>query len=355
MRKIIHIDMDAFYASVEIRDNPSLKGKPVIISGPPNSRSVVSTCSYEARTFGVHSAMPASQAQRLCPQGIFVYPRMDVYKDVSSQIHDIFYSVTSLVEPLSLDEAYLDVSQVPSGSGATGIALFIKNEIQKRTGLTASAGVSYNKFLAKIASDWKKPNGLTVIKPEEAKDFLKELPVKKFFGIGKKTAEKMKSMGIILGKDLLEFPLYELLENFGKSGKYYYDIVRGIDDRKVLTERQRKSLGREITFEKDISDLQELMGILKPILESLLEELKVKKIISQCLTLKIRYTDFRTKSKVISSYSYADSKESLLVKIAEELQRYLENGMALRLIGCTFSKLTFQEEQTMVKGQYLLF
>jgi len=355
MRKIIHVDMDAFYASVEIRDNPSLKGKPVIISGSPDSRSVVCTCSYEARKFGVHSAMPASKAQRLCPQGIFIYPRMDVYKAVSRQIQEIFHSVTPLFEPMSLDEAYLDVSDVYSSTGATGLASYIKSEIYKKTGLTASAGVSYNKFIAKIASDWKKPDGLTVIRPEDANQFIEELSIKKFYGIGKKTAEKMESMGIHYGKDLLKLPLYELIEHFGKSGKYYFDIVRGIDNRQVETQRQRKSLGKEITFDSDISELSVLLAKMKPMVKQLLEQLQREKIISQCFTLKIRYTDFRTRSKVLSSFHYNDSLENLMVKIAETLEEFLEHGMALRLIGCTFSKLTFNEESSMVEGQYLLF
>ncbi|MDY2737201.1 DNA polymerase IV, partial [Intestinibacter sp.] len=232
IRKIIHIDMDAFYASVEQRDNPDLRGKPVIVGGSPNSRGVVATCSYEARKYGIHSAMPSKIAQKRCPYAIFVRPRFDVYKKVSNQIRDIFHRYTDLVEPLSLDEAFLDVTnpKIPI-KYATTIAKFIKRDILMETGLNSSAGISYNKFLAKLASDYNKPNGFTVIMPEEAQEFLDKLPIEKFFGIGKVTSKTMKRMGIKNGYDLRQLSLYELEKIFKSKGYQYYNFARGIDNR----------------------------------------------------------------------------------------------------------------------------
>lgn len=250
-RKIIHVDMDAFYASVEQRDFPELKGKPLIVGGQPDSRGVVAACSYEARKFGIHSAMASSRAYRLCPEAIFVRPRFDAYKEASNIIREIFWRYASEVEPLSLDEAYLDVTYTESFNGsATLIAKAIKSEILAETGLIASAGVSYNKFLAKIASDMDKPDGLYLIRPEQGQEFVNKLPIGKFHGIGPATEAKMKNLGIHTGNDLRQKTLAELTERFGKSGQYYYNIARAIDERPVRSQRIRKSLGKETTLPK---------------------------------------------------------------------------------------------------------
>ena len=259
-RKIIHIDMDAFFAAVEQRDHPELRGKPVIVGGQPNSRGVVATCSYEARRFGIHSAMPSSRAYQLCPHAIFIRPRIPAYRQVSLQIHSIFRNYTNLIEPLSLDEAYLDVtaSSLFRGS-ATLIAENIRKEILKQTGVTASAGISYNKFLAKLASDMNKPDGQYVIKPDQGETFVEQLPIGKFFGVGKVTEARMQSLGIYTGADLKAKSLQELCELFGKSGAYYYDIARGIDQRPVTSHRIRKSIGSETTFQQDLSRREEML------------------------------------------------------------------------------------------------
>jgi len=252
-RKIIHVDMDAFFASVEQRDQPEYQGQPLIVGGQPNSRGVVAACSYEARKFGIHSAMPSSRAYRLCPKAIFVKPRFEAYRAVSNQIREIFWRYASQVEPLSLDEAYLDVSYTEAFDGsATRIAQAIKADILSTTKLNASAGVSYNKFLAKIASDMDKPNGLYVIKPEQGMDFVANLPVGQFHGIGPATEAKMQKLGIHTGADLRNKSLAQLVERFGKSGQYYYNIARAIDERPVRSQRVRKSLGKETTFAEDV-------------------------------------------------------------------------------------------------------
>lgn len=337
-RKIIHIDMDAFYAAVEQRDFPELRGKPVIVGGQPNSRGVVSTASYEARKFGVHSAMPSSKAYRLCPQGIFVYPRFEVYIEVSRQILEIFFSYTDLVEPLSLDEAFLDITGTGS---ATLLALEIKKRIFDTTGLTASAGVSYCKFLAKVASDYKKPNGLTVIPPEKAEEFLENLPIGKFFGVGKVTEKRMKEFGIHTGKDLKAFTREELSERFGKSGSYYYDIVRGIDDRPVSPERERKSYGKERTFEKDMTDVEEMKDFLRKIAGRVSEGMKKKPIVGKTVTLKVRFANFQriTRSKTIDEPT--NDPETMYRIAADLLENHTPAGKRrVRLLGISMSGLT---------------
>lgn len=262
-RKIIHIDMDAFYASVEQRDNPQLRGKPIVVGGNPDSRGVVATCSYEARRFGIHSAMSCARAYRLCPQVVFVRPRFDAYQKVSQQIREIFFRYTDLVEPLSLDEAYLDVTtNKPGIQSATWVAQNICNEIRQKTSLTASAGVSYNKFLAKIASDVKKPNGLTVVTPEEAESFIAQLLIRRFHGVGRVTEKKMQKLGILTGADLRQHSLAELNKNFGKAGQYYFNIARGIDLRPVMPNRIRKSIGKETTLSEDITDIAQMLTII---------------------------------------------------------------------------------------------
>jgi len=301
MRKIIHIDMDAFYASIEQRDQPELRGKPVIVGGNPDSRGVVATCSYEARKFGIHSAMSSSRAYKLCPQAVFQRPRFEVYKSVSEQIRVIFHEFTDLVEPLSLDEAYLDVTENKKNiRSATLIAEDIRQRIFQETGLTASAGVSFNKFLAKVASDINKPDGTKVITPKQADEFIAKLAISKFFGIGKVTAEKMKKIGINTGSDLRKLSKERLVSLFGKNGLYYFNISHGRDDRPVCTEWIRKSLGKEITLDKDITDLTRILEILEDLANQVEVLLKRNQLQGKTITLKVKYFDFTsiTRSKI---------------------------------------------------------
>lgn len=296
-RKIIHIDMDAFYASVEQRDFPELRGKPVAV-GRPGPRMVVSTASYEARRYGVRSALPSLVAQRLCPDLIFQPPRFDVYKAVSMQIRDIFRAYTDLVEPLSLDEAYLDVTQdLKNVRSATLIAREIKARIKAETGLTASAGVSYNKFLAKIASDYRKPDGLFVIEPAAALDFIAALPIEKFYGVGQSTARKMHANGIATGADLRARSEMELVHLFGKAGHYYYGIARGVDEREVTPKRERKSYSVENTYVRDIVTNFERITELYRLEQRLFGLLERDGVSARTLTLKVRYNDFTEQSK----------------------------------------------------------
>ncbi len=292
IRKIIHIDMDAFYASVEQRDNPDLRGKPVAVGGS-KERGVVAAASYEARKFGVHSAMPSALAYRRCANLVFVKPDFAKYKAVSEQIREIFSEFTDLVEPLSLDEAYLDVtlshSEIPT---ATRIAKEIRKRILQQTGLTSSAGISINKFLAKIASDINKPNGQKTIMPEEVIGFLEQLPIQRFFGIGEKTAEKMHHLGIHSGADLKEWDQALLVREFGKSGVHYYEIVRGIQKSRVKPDRVRKSVGAERTFDRDLHSLEEVEHELGRINDILADRIKKAGTRGNTLTLKVRYHDF---------------------------------------------------------------
>ena len=297
MRKIIHIDMDAFYASVEQRDFPELRGLPVAV-GRAEARSVVAAASYEARKYGVRSAMPSMQALRLCPDLHFQPARFEVYRSVSAQIRSIFLDYTDLVEPLSLDEAYLDVSRDKKGIGsATLIALEIKKRIREKTALTASAGVSYNKFLAKMASDYRKPNGIFVVEPHQAEAFIRPLPIEKFYGVGEVTARKFKEMGVHTGADLLKLSRNYLVSRFGKAGAYYYDIVRGIDDRPVEPERIRKSYSVENTYAEDIHDRFGLITELYHLEKRLAGMLERDGVAAKTVVLKVRYHDFTTQSR----------------------------------------------------------
>ncbi|WP_303722990.1 DNA polymerase IV [Malonomonas rubra] len=300
-RKIIHIDMDAFYASVEQRDNPQLRHKPVIVGGDPGGRGVVATCSYEARRFGIHSAMSCARAYRLCPQAIFVRPRFDAYRTVSVQIREIFHQYTDLVEPLSLDEAYLDVTgNKPGIQSATWVAQEIRQKIRQTTRLTASAGVSYNKFLAKLASDMKKPDGLTVVTPEQAQGVIDSLPVRRFHGIGRVTEKKMQQRGILTGADLKRHSLAELQQLFGKAGSYYYSIARGIDLRPVQPNRVRKSIGKETTLSEDIADRGQMLTIIGDLAERVAGLLQAKETSGLTLTLKVKYADFQTVTRAFT-------------------------------------------------------
>lgn len=303
-RKIIHIDMDAFYASVEQRDFPELRGKPLVVGGSPEGRGgVVATASYEARKFGIHSAMPSKTAQRLCPDLVFVYPRFDVYKAVSSSLHEIFHRYTDIIEPLSLDEAYLDVTEDKLGIGyAIDIAREIKQAVKTELNLTASAGVSISKFVAKIASDLEKPDGLTFIGPSRVEAFMEELAVEKFHGVGKVTAARMKSMGIYKGMDLKRYQEAELVRLFGKVGRFYYNIVRGIDNRPVRPHRETKSLSVEDTYQEDLTTKEAMMEEFIVLAAKLQFRLKRNELKGRTLTLKFKFHDFTiiTRSKSIT-------------------------------------------------------
>lgn len=342
-RKIIHIDMDAFFASVEQLDNPELKGKPVAVGGS-GERGVVAAASYEARKFGVKSAMSSKVAKRKCPDLIFVKHRFYRYKEISKQIRDIFFEYTDLVEPLSLDEAYLDVTYIKKGKpSATLVAKEITARIYKETGLTASAGVSYNKFLAKVSSDINKPNGIFVVTPNDALDFIDNLEVRKFFGVGKVTAKKLNETGIWFGRDLKKLERLELIRMFGKAGNYYYDICRGDDYREVQALRERKSVGAEQTFSTDLfyqNDLETEMLKISDILWERIEKAKVK---GKTLTLKYKYSDFEqhTRSNTISDHFSNKSK------LVSEAKMLLKTGggfsKGIRLLGLTVSNFLKEE------------
>ncbi|ADX68484.1 DNA polymerase IV [Weeksella virosa] len=338
-RKIIHIDMDAFYASVEQRDHPELRGKCIAV-GSSSDRGVVATASYEARRYGVRSAMPSAVAKRKCPQLIFVKGNFAAYKEVSNQIKEIFAEYTDLIEPLSLDEAYLDVTHNhPNIEYATTIAKEIKQKIKETTKLTASAGVSFNKFLAKIASDYRKPDGLFVITPKMAEKFVEELPIEKFYGIGKQTAQRMRMMNIETGKDLKKLSLEKILREFGKSGLYYYNIARAIDHREVKSHRIRKSIGTENTFVTDLNDLQELKKRLIPMIEEVWMWTVKNQTYGRTITLKMKFNDFQvsTKSK---TFLFSIQDAQLFKQAALELlQEAYTPFRPVRLIGISLSNL----------------
>ncbi|CAM2008254.1 DNA polymerase IV [Acanthopleuribacter pedis] len=339
-RKIIHIDMDAFYASVEQRDHPEFRGKPVVVGGSPQSRGVVCAASYEARTFGIRSAIPCATAYRLCPEAVFVRPRFDVYKAVSQEIRRIFFHHTDLVEPLSLDEAFLDVTDNKSGNpSATWLANEIRAQILKRTDLTASAGVAPNKFLAKIASDINKPNGICVIPPTQAEAFIEQLPIGKFFGIGKATEKRMHALEIFKGADLKRFEEVDLIRLFGKAGAWYYRIARGIDTRPVKPHREAKSIGVEETFRHDIDNLAQLEHELDLIAQELARRLQKRKTRGKTITLKLRYDDFSTITRSGTQAQFMNDAESL-AHVAKSLLRNSEAGQRkVRLLGITVSNL----------------
>jgi DNA polymerase-4 len=330
--------MDAFFASVEQRDNPDLRGKPVAVGGS-ESRGVVAAASYEARVFGVKSAMPSAIAARRCPDLIFVKPRFEVYKAVSREIREIFFDYTDLVEPLSLDEAFLDVTENKVAmERATEIAREIRRRILEETGLTASAGISVNKFLAKVATDLKKPNGQTLIHPTKVDEFTSKLEVKRFFGIGKVTAEKLHKMGIRTGADLRKYSLMELVRMFGKSGNYYYHICRGIDNRPVRADRIRKSVGAERTYSEDLQDLEEQKSALKRIAEEVSRRMQKGRHRGKTITVKLRYADFTTHTRSRSIERFTDRVEEIL-PIALELLEAHPREQAFRLLGISVSNL----------------
>ncbi len=338
LRKIIHIDMDAFYASVEQLDNPELRGKPVAVGGS-SQRGVVSAASYEARKYGVRSAMSSVIAKRNCPGLIFVKPRFERYKEISGQIREIFFEYTDLVEPLSLDEAYLDVTTNKKGlMSATLIAKQIRDRIKEKTGLNASAGISINKFIAKVASDINKPNGQKTVPPEEVLEFLEDLDIRKFYGVGKVTAEKMYRLGIFTGKDLKGKSEEYLTEHFGKSGAHFYKVVRGIHNSEVKPHRTRKSLGAERTFNENISSEIYMLEKLENIAEEIERRLNKSNVAGKTVTLKIKYSDFslQTRSKTIN---YFISSKDLILEIAKELLYQEKMKNSVRLLGISLSNL----------------
>lgn len=341
LRKIIHIDMDAFYAAVEQRDNPQLRGQPVIVGGDPGTRGVVATCSYEARKFGIHSAMSAARAYRLCPKAIFVRPRFDAYRAVSMQIRKLFHEYTDLVEPLSLDEAFLDVTDNKLGiEYGTRAAREILQQIHQRTELTASAGVSYNKFLAKVASDVNKPAGLTVVTPEQAQEFIAELPIRRFHGVGRVTEKRMLARGIKNGADLRHCSKEDLQRWFGKTGPYFHDIARGIDNRVVMPNRLRKSIGKETTLQEDCRDKGEMMNILNKLSEQVAGLLEVRGTSGMTLTLKVKYDDFQNVTRSHTQGEPITQAGEMLVLAEEMLAKTAAGERAVRLLGLTVSNLT---------------
>jgi DNA polymerase-4 len=345
-RKIIHIDMDAFFAAVEQRDFPELRGKPVVIGGKPNSRGVVSTCSYEARKFGIHSAMPSAFAYRLCPSAIFVRPRFDAYKQASENVMKIFYEYTNKVEQVSIDEAYLDVTENKFNmKSASIIAEEIRKKIKERTGLTASAGVSYNKFLAKIGSDMNKPDGMTIIRPQDAKEVLENLPIRKFHGIGKKTEEKMKEINVFFGRDLKKISLSDMIEKFGKVGFFYYNIVRGKDDREVGKSTKRHSIASESTFAEDIDDLDYMIRHLKRISIKLGESIQKKQLLAKTVSIKIKYADFKQITRSYTSPFPLNGGTDIYEISKRLLINSLEKEKKIRLLGISISNIINKEKE----------
>ncbi len=344
--------MDAFFASVEQLDNPELRGKPVAVGGS-SERSVVAAASYEARKYGVRSAMPSVIAKRLCPELIFVKHNFVRYNEVSGIVFEIFKEYTDIIEPLSIDEAFLDVTDDKKKIGsATVIAKLIRKEIKQKTGLTASAGISINKFLAKIASDINKPDGLFLIRPEDAEKFIQDLPVEKFYGIGKVTAEKMHKLGIHKGSDLKMLDLVSLVRNFGRAGVFFFDIVRGIDDRPVEPDQERKSVGTELTYEKDLTTNFEIIAELYKVEMELMERLGHSGTTGRTITLKVKFSDFRqiTRSKTVQNY--IRDFETLHREVSLIRKSLKLEGSRIRLLGVTISNL---EEDDVGDRQLHLF
>ena len=345
-RKIIHIDMDAFFASVEQFDNPELRGKAVIVGGNPKSRGVVAACSYEARRFGIHSAMPSARAVTLCPAAVFVRPRMSRYKEFSDRIMGIFRECTELVEPLSLDEAFLDVTGCRLNKGsATLIAQDIRRRIHQTTGLTASAGISCNKFLAKVASGLNKPDGMSVILPENALEFLARLPIGKFFGVGKVTEKRMQQLGIRTGRDLYRFRREELTLHFGKAGSFFYDIVRARDFRPVQATHVRKSIGSETTLEQDTRDLTEIFDILQVLSRDVEESLIRHQQGGSTITLKVRYHDFSTITRSVTLSCPVFDYQDIFRHIPNLLKSTEAGRKKIRLLGISVAKLTEKDKK----------
>ena len=346
-RKIIHVDMDAFYASVEQMDNPSLRGKPIAVGGSEN-RGVVAAASYEARKFGVRSAISGVLAKKNCPELIFVKPRFDRYKEISRKIQKIFLEYTDLVEPLSLDEAYLDVTINKKGNpSASLLAQEIRQRIFNEIGLTASAGISVNKFVAKIASDYNKPNGQKTVNPDEVVSFLEKLPIRKFYGVGKVTTEKMYQLGIFSGLELKTKSLEFLEKHFGKSGSFYYNVVRGIHNSEVKSDRITKSVAAEHTFDVNLSSEIFMIEKLDVIAVALEKRLKKHHVAGKTITLKIKYSDFtqQTRSKTLP---YFISDKALILEIVKELLYQERMKDSVRLLGISLSNLNTEQKKFVV-------
>ncbi len=338
LRKIIHIDMDAFYASVEQRDNADYRGKAIVVGGPPQGRGVVATASYEARKFGIRSAMSSKRAQQLCPDAIFVKPRFPAYKEASQKIREIFARYTDLIEPLSLDEAYLDVTNDKLNIGsAMEIAKQIKHAIKEELQLTASAGVSVNKFVAKIASDMNKPDGLKFIGPSAIETFMEKLPVEKFFGVGKVTAQKMKSMGLHTGEDLKRLSEDELVKSFGKVGRFYFQIVRGIDNREVQPHRETKSMAAEDTFAYDLTEIAEMETELDKIAQTVSNRLQNYQLKGRTITLKIKYSNFKQITRNQSLTAGVNDLETISAVAKRLLAATNPEDAEIRLLGISLS------------------
>jgi DNA polymerase IV len=340
--------MDAFYASVEIKDNPHLKGLPVVVGGSPESRSVVCAASYAARKFGIRSAMACSKAKKLCPEAIFLRPRFDRYREISKQIHQVFKKYTDLIEPLSLDEAWLDVTTNHiNNPSATWIARMIKNDIKNQLNLIGSAGVSFNKFLAKIASDEDKPDGLFVITPNQASDFLKELPVRKLPGVGKVTVKKLELYGIEKGKHLLEKEESFLIQHFGKFGKHLHKIIRGIDERPIITQYESKSVGIETTFNSDLEYGETMQQALDKLLDGLDSRLNKKEKKGKTLTLKVKFADFkqitRSETNPFTCYNQTNIPNVAHKKLYEICHNQYPN-QKIRLVGVSISNFVEQKK-----------
>ena len=345
-RKIIHIDMDAFFASVEQRDDPALRGKPVAVGGS-SARGVVAAASYEARAYGVRSAMASVTAKRRCPSLVFVRPRFDVYKAVSEQIHAIFADYTDLIEPLSLDEAFLDVTQDVRGVGsATAIAQHIRARIHAETGLTASAGVSYNKFIAKLASDQNKPDGLCVITPRQGPDFVAALPVKRFRGVGPVTGARMETLGIVTGADLRGWSVDALRRYFGSSAEYFHDAARGIDHRPVRADRPRKSIGAERTLDQDLVEPDSLLAALDHVTDAVWRRIEAANAAGRTVTLKVKFSNFRQVTRARSLNRPVVDRATLAAAGTELLTALLPVPDGVRLIGLTLSGLVDATEVT---------
>ena len=355
IRKIIHVDMDAFFAAVEQRDRPELLGKPLIVGGDPNGRGVVATCSYEARRFGIHSAMSAARARTFCPQAIFVRPRMEVYREASRQVMAILRSYTLLVEPLSLDEAFLDVTAATAdGTLAVDIARDVLDRIHRETGLTASAGVSYNKLLAKLASDWRKPQGLFVIPPERGFAFLGPLPVGKLHGVGPATVKRLAAMGIETVSDLRTLPRETLIAHFGKAGAWFYEVARGIDGRPVQPSRQRKSVGTERTFSKNLEDRSIMLVNLEEMAVQVAVRLKSLTLAGHTVSIKVRFPDFTTVTRAHTATEDIVTTDAISAMLPELLDRSVPKAASVRLLGITVSGLVHVQAGSRVAQQMSL-
>jgi DNA polymerase-4 len=355
LRKIIHVDMDMFYAAVEMRDRPELRGKPLAVGGRPDSRSVVTTANYEARKFGVHSGMSCAQARRLCPQCLFIPPDFKKYQKVSEQIHRIFHEFTDLVESVSLDEAYLDVTRNRKNEpSATRLAREIKERIVAATGLTASAGVAANMFVAKIASDARKPDGLCVVRPEQVMGFIRPLPVIKIPGIGRVTDARLQQLGIRTVADLESHPLEFLEQQLGKFGGYLYDIARGIDERPVTPWRERQSYGAEETFPRDILEVEVLLRFLQECAIRVFEELAEEGKRARTVTLKIKYQDFQTVTRRRTFEGFLNSAQEIFLAAKDLLERTEAGRRPVRLAGISLANFQEPKKNTVV-AQPVLF